>query len=342
MKLRIAQISTVCTPVRRDHAGSVETVVWLLSRELTRLGHDVTVFGAAGSECDSKFIATLPGTYGDGGAPEDWNFCEWLNIARAVAMARDFDVVHCHSYLFGLPFIDLCPCPMLHTMHILPYDDDANLWRMYPSANVCTISNFQWSEFPDLKPTVCIPHGVDTSLFEFCADPEDYVCYLGRFIENKGPVEAIHAARKAGVKLILAGPRDDYYKLAVAPLVDGDQIVYVGAVDSAQRNALLRKARALLYPLREPEPFGLVQIEAMLCGTPIVAPAIGAIPEIVTDGVSGAICRSLDELQEGIRRVAKLDRLAICELARTRFSSQRMAQNHLAAYQSILSGEGSS
>src|SRR5450759_5191146 len=125
--MRIAQISTLATPVRPTHSGSVEATVWLLSRELTRMGHDVTVFGAAGSQVSGRLVPTLPGAYGVDGSPGDWHMCEWINLCKAVSESGDFDILHSHAYLWGLPLESLSQSPMLHTIHILHSEDEARL-----------------------------------------------------------------------------------------------------------------------------------------------------------------------------------------------------------------------
>jgi glycosyltransferase involved in cell wall biosynthesis len=341
--MRIAQIATVSTPVRRDHAGSVESIAWLLAREFTRVGHDVTTFGCAGSECAGTFVETLPGAYGENGSPDDWNACEWINVCKAIERSDEFDVVHSHAYLWGVTLSGLSRSPLLNTLHVLPYDDEATLWRLFPQARVSAISSFQWADHPEFAPCAVVPHGVDPALFEVSQQAEDYVVYLGRFIVNKGPVLAIEAARRAGVRIKLAGPRSDYFDSTIAPLVDGDAVEYVGPVSAAERSQLLCGARALVYPLVEPEPFGLVQVEAMMCGTPVAAIGVGAVPEVVEEGVTGAI---VDATTPGEARVAMLARAIesasslprgpVAAVARERFSSTTMARRYVELYQQLI------
>src|SRR5213594_4174077 len=210
--MRIAQVATVSSPVRRDAAGSVESLTWLLTRELVRLGHDVTVFGTAGAETAGKLVATLPGPYGAPGGLDDWQLCEWVNLARAVEQSGEFDLLHTHAYLWGLPLEPLARAPLMHTLHIVPDDNHARLWRLYPKARVTGLSRYQWSAYPDLKPSVVIPHGVDVSAFTLREKPGDYLCYLGRFTSGKGPLHAVAIARELGLRLVLAGPENRYFR----------------------------------------------------------------------------------------------------------------------------------
>src|SRR5215468_4168722 len=137
--MRIAQVATLATPVRRERSDSIEYLVWLLSRELTRMGHEVTVFAAAGSEVDGELVATLPGPYGTAGSPDDWQLCEWINLCRAVEQSGRFDVLHSHAYLWGLPLQGLARAPVVHTLHVSPYDEEARLWSLFPDARVTAV-----------------------------------------------------------------------------------------------------------------------------------------------------------------------------------------------------------
>jgi glycosyltransferase involved in cell wall biosynthesis len=337
--MRIAQISTASAPVRKDAAGSVESLIWLLTRELTRLGHDVTVFGVAGSNSDGKLIATLPGPYGARGSLDDWHLCEWISLSAAIRQSNDFDILHAHAYLWGLPLEPFTRAQMVHTTHIVPDTDTARLWSMTPGSAVTALSAHQWSAFPHLKPAAVIPHGVDVSEFTFRERPEDYVVYLGRFVPGKGPCQAIAAARAAGVPLLLAGPRNNYFTEHVQPLIDGSLVRYVGPVNPSERNKLLGGARALLYPIQYPEAFGLVLVESMLCGTPIAAMRLGAVPEIVEDGISGFCADSAEKLPDAITQCFNLDRSRIRERAAERFNAERMARDYLRLYEHLLAKE---
>jgi glycosyltransferase involved in cell wall biosynthesis len=334
--MRIAQVSTLSSPVGEHAGGSVEAWLWLLTRELIRLGHEVTSFGAGGSESPGEIVATLPGPYGAEGSLEDWQLCEWVNLCRAVEQSSRFDLVHTHAYLWGIPLQPFSRAPLLHTLHIVPDDNAARLWSMQPDARVTAISNHQWSAYPQLRPVAVIPHGVDVSQFTFRAQPDDYVAYFGRFVSSKGPCQAIAAARALGLRLLMAGPSNKYFREKVQPLIDGKTVEYVGFLRGAERDAFLGGAKALLYPIQYPEAFGLVLVEAMLCGTPVAAMRLGAVPEIVDEGVTGCCADSPDEFSQAIANSLALDRQSIRQRAERRFSAGEMARAYARVYQEIV------
>ena len=337
--MRIAQVSTLASPVRSDAGGSVEAFLWLLTRELVRLGHELTVFGCAGSETAGECVVTLPGPYGAKDALDDWQLCEWVNLCRAVEQSAGFDVLHSHAYLWGLPLQALSRAPMVHTLHIVPDDNSARLWSMAPAACVTAISKHQWSAYPELQPAAVVPHGVDLSQFTFQPQPEDYVCYLGRFTSGKGPCQAIAAARALGLRLRMAGPENGYFREQVKPLIDGKSVEYAGYVRGPARDKLLGGARALLYPIQYPEAFGLVLVEAMLCGTPVAAMGLGAAPEIIDQGISGSVAKSPEEFPRAVVGAMALDRALVRRQAEQRFSAERMARDYVRVYERIISRE---
>ena len=333
--MRIAQVSTVSSPVCQHAGGSVEALVWLLTRELTQLGHDVTVFGCGGSDVPAEFVETLPGPYATAGSFDDWELCEWFNLCRAVEQSKRFDVLHAHAYLWGIPLEPFSHAPLVHTLHIVPDENTTGLWSRSPGSNVTAISRQQWTSRPELQPCAVIPHGVDVAQFTFQQVPDDYVCYLGRFVSGKGPIQAIHAARSLGLRLLMAGPENAYFREKIRPLVDGKSVKYVGFLRGTERDKLLGGARALIYPIQYPEAFGLVLIEAMLCGTPVAAMRLGAVPEIVDEGITGFSAGSADEFLTAIRKALQLNRNGVRQHAEKRFSATQMAREYASLYERL-------
>jgi glycosyltransferase involved in cell wall biosynthesis len=330
--MRIALVSTIAAPVRKDSFGSVEAWTWLMARELARLGHEITVFGCAGSEVDGEFVETLPGPYGAPGSYDDWQLSEWINLCRAVRESARFDVLHSQAYLWGVPLQPLSRAPMVHTIHIVPDHNAARLWQSAPDSVVTAISKNQWSQYPDLVPAAVISHAVDPEQFTFREQPGDYVLYFGRFTSSKGPLQAIEAARSLNLRLVLAGPENPYFREKINPLIDGKSVNYVGYVAGAERNKLLGGARALLYPIQYPEAFGFVLLESMLCGTPVAAMRLGAVPEIVEEGVTGFTATTSDGFADAISKCLTLRRQIVRQRSLACADPARMAAAYAAVY----------
>ena len=338
--MRIAQVSTLATPVRQVGAGSVESLVWLLSRELTAMGHEVSVFAAGGSETPGELVTTLPGPYGENGSPADWQLCEWINLCCAVAQSGRFDVIHAHAYLWALPLLPLCRSAMVNTLHVWPTEDAVKLWRGAPGAVVTAISQAQWNGFAPAPIAAVIPHAIDASQFTFRERADDYVCYFGRFIPEKGPLHAIAAAKALGVRLRMAGPWTPYFREAIEPHLKEGSVEYAGYLAGAARDEFLGRARALLYPVQQAEPFGLVMAEAMTCGTPVVALRVGAAPEVIEQGVTGYCAASMGEFEEKLAASFSLDRARVREQAMLTFDARRMARQYESVYQCAVQRKG--
>jgi glycosyltransferase involved in cell wall biosynthesis len=338
--MRIAEVASVATAVKREGSGSIEQVVWTLSQGLLDRGHSVTVFGVAGSESPGDLVCTLPGPYGHPDVPEEWRVAEWVNVARALERADDFDVVHSHGYLYGLPLAPLCSVPMVHTLHVMPPQESAALARLYPSATITALSAHQWSEYPDLQQPRVIPNGIPSEAFTFTAEPDGYLAFLGRFAPGKGVVTAIETARRLGLPIHLAGWANDMYAAEVAPLVDGEAVRFVGPVYGRERDRFLGGAVALLYPITSHEPFGMVMPEAMLCGTPVAAFRVGAVPEIVEEDVTGFTVPVGADLAPAVRSALTLDRTLVARVAADRFSSTAMVLAYETLFEDVIRQSG--
>jgi glycosyltransferase involved in cell wall biosynthesis len=330
-RLRIAEVGPVATSIPPPRSSSVELVTSLLTEGLVARGHDVTLFATGSSRTSARLHATFERGYGEDASLWPWELCELFNLAAAVERAQEFDVIHYQAMYapISLAFARVTRTPLVQTLHHAPSGPEVALWRRYADAPFVAISDEQARLMDGLRVVATIHHGVDARAFTFRARPDDYLLFLGRFTSGKGVLDAIAVARRTGMRLLLAAAENDYYRESVAPLVDGDRIVYVGEVDHPRKVALLGGARALLYPVRAGEPFGLVLAEAMLCGTPVAALNRGAVTELIEDGVSGGVFETLDALESGLARVMALDRARVRAAAERRFSIDRMVDAYV-------------
>lgn len=338
-RLRIAQVAPVAGPVEPHSQGSIEQLVWLLTEELVRRGHDVTLFAAGDSRTSARLQAVYARGYEQDGSLWNWQFHETLHVAAAFEHAAEFDVIHSHVYHTALPFTRLVQTPVVHTYHILPDPDIVQAYERYPEAHIVAISDYQRSLLSGPSNVGVVHHGIETDAFPFVPTRGAYLLFLGRILPDKGVVEAIRLAEGAGWPLIIAGPRNDeeYFLAEVAPRIERQRVVYVGPVGREQRNTLLAGAAALVYPIRAPEPFGLVLVEAMACGTPVAAVGLGAVPEIVEQGVTGYYSTDVDALAAVVPAVLELNRARVRGAAVARFDYRHMVDGYEAVYARLAS-----
>lgn len=336
--LRIAHVAPMATSVPPPRSGSVQTMTSLLTEGLVARGHDVTLFAPGDSTTAARLHALSPHGYWHDPTMWPWEMYELLNISAAIERAAQFDVIHYEAgyYPMSMAFTRISPTPVSQTIHHAPSEAEVSLWRQYPDAPFIAISAEQARRLSGLNVVAIVPHGIDTDHFAFSATPDDYVLFLGRFTPGKGPVQAIEIARKAGLRLLLAAADEQYYREAVAPHVDGTQVVYVGELDFDAKVRLYGGARALLYPVQSAEPFGLVLAEAMACGTPVAALDRGAVREIVDDGVTGGIFADETAMAAGLDEVMRLDRRRVRERAVERFGVMPMVDGYVRAFRAIV------
>lgn len=344
-KLKIAVIAPFEESVPPTTYGGTEAVVYTLVEELHRQGHDVTLFASGDSKVSCRLVPITPKAIGSGHSKrlrEALTYQALVKVAQALS-SEQFDVIHNHltSGWQTLMFKDAFRAPVVTTVHFMLTDKcEATMYSQYKDMPYVSISNAQRAPLPDLNYTTTIYHGLNLKPFTFQAKPGEYLAFLGRFSPDKGPDTAIEIAKRTGQKLIMAAKINNferkYYEEKVKPLIDGDQIVYIGEVDLPGKVKLLRGAKALLNPVRLHESFGLTNIEAMAVGTPVIALSNGAIPEIIQDGTTGFICSSVDEMVAAIPKIDSIKRMACRERVERHFTAEIMTEQYLNVYRQLI------
>lgn len=337
--MKIALLAPFEERVPPRRYGGTEVVVYNLAAELDRMGHDVTVFASGDSKIAGRLVAVRPQPIGSGLRKRVREAMTYQGLAKVVEVLskEKFDILHNHIGWQALVFRDMFKLPMLTTLHwVLDNDCERTMYGFYKQMPFVSISNSQRKPLPDLNYKATIYHGLQLKKFIFSPKPADYLAFLGRFSPVKGPVEAIKIAKKTGMRLIMAAKINDFerdfYEDKIKPLIDGDQIVYIGEVNHAEKVKLLGGAKALLSPLLWAEPFGLTNAEALACGTPVIGTRRGSLPEIIKDGQVGFLRDTVDEMANCVTLLGQINRFECREYAEARFSAERMAGDYLRVY----------
>lgn len=338
--MRIAQLAPLAESVPPKLYGGTERVIAWLVDELVALGHDVTLFATGDSKTRGNLQAVWPRALRLGRRGVDPNATCALLIEAIAERARDFDVIHCHVDWLALPVLSRTGVPFLTTMHgRLDLPGLPSVIGAFPDAPFVSISDNQRRALPDANWIATIPHGLPRDLFRPSFEAGSYLAFLGRLTVEKGPEDAIRIARAVGMPLQIAAkiPRAEtaYFKKKLEPEIDGEKIKLVGEVDEARKQPFLAGAAALLFPIDWPEPFGLVMIEAMACGTPVIAYRSGSVPEVVEDGVTGFIVDGREQAIEAVKEVGRLDRRRIRARFEERFAASRMARQYEDRYREL-------
>ena len=333
--MKIAELAPVAMPVRPGEGDSIEQLVSLLTEELVRRGHAVALFAVGGSATTAELRSFYERGYRERDEIWDWRVPETLNAAWAFEQAGEFDVMHSHTYHFALPFTRFISTPVVHTYHVQLGPEVAEGFARYPEAKLVAISDFQRRELEGVDRVPVIHNGIDADALPFSAEGGDYLAFLGRMIPSKGAAEAVRVARELDFPLIMAGPSTDWFEREVRPAIDGRLIRYEGPLDAGGRDELLAGAAALVYPITYPEPFGLVMVEAMACGTPVAAFGIGAVPEVVEQGVSGSWVPPGERLGDAVESAVQLDRRRVRVATVERFDYRRMVDDYERLYRQL-------
>ncbi|MBR0869009.1 glycosyltransferase family 4 protein [Bradyrhizobium tropiciagri] len=338
--MRIAQLAPLAESVPPKLYGGTERVVAWLVDELVDLGHDVTLFASGDSKTKARLEAVWPRALRLGGKNNDPSAACAMLLEAIAKQASDFDVIHAHVDWLPLPLLSRLRVPFLTTMHgRLDLPGLAALVRSFPNAGFVSISDHQRLPLPNAKWLGTIQHGLPVDLFRPSQEKGSYLAFLGRLTVEKGPEAAIRVARAAQMPLRIAAkiPRAEtaFFKTRLQPHIDGKNVQLIGEVDDTKKQSFLADAAALLFPITWPEPFGLVMIEAMACGTPVIAYRSGSVPEVVEDGVTGFVVESEEEAVMAIRKLDRLDRQTVRARFEERFSASRMAKEYEGRYRLI-------
>jgi glycosyltransferase involved in cell wall biosynthesis len=333
--MKIALLGPVAWRTPPLHYGPWEQVTSLIAEGLVARGIDVTLFATL----DSQTRATLAGVCATGYAEQpqlDGRVCEALHVAHVLERSGEFDLVHNHLDWLPLAFASSFKAPLVTTIHGF---GDRRILPAYQKARGSSFVSISNSDrVPELDYVATVHHGVDLDALPFSAVTGDTLVAFGRIHPDKGTAEAIQIARRARRRLVICGIVQDaeYFRLHVEPHVEGDRVRYLGSVGPAQRAEVLGSAAALLHPIAFEEPFGLSVVEAMACGTPVIAYARGSMPEIIDHGVTGYLVADGEAAVEVVDAAAALDRNAIRAAAERRFGAARMVDDYLAVYRRVL------
>lgn len=356
MPLRIAQIGPLWENIPPEKYGGTEWIVHSVTEGLIKKGHDVTLFACGTSTTSAKLVSVYPRPLIQDGITWTNIMYPLLNLTEAFDRHAEFDILHVHlnksSDFMALPLAKEIKDKVIFTLHF-PYPlsrpendkrpDQHLVLQKYKDMHFVSISNSQRRGGENLNWAGTVYNGIEIEDFTFNPDPQDYFLWLGKINPDKGTKNAILAAKKAGIKLLVAGAIDSfdsadykYYLNEVKPLFDDKQIIYVGEANLQEKNKLYREAKGFLNPIQWNEPFGLVMAESMATGTPVIAFRQGAAPEIIVDGENGYIVDTIDEMVEKIPQIGQIDRKKCRERILNNFTAEKMVDGYENVYNTIL------
>lgn len=358
--MKIAHIAPPWITIPPKNYGGTEVVLYNLVEEQVAQGHDVTLFAPGDAQTSAKLVSFFPQSLIDSGVPWQGHLKAYYHLHKAVEYIKDhdFDIVHAHlsssAEMYLLPLLAHASVPHIMTLHShFPFDrvqswtGDADDYYMEWASSVPMVVISEQARVNNTRPLNImgvVHHGLPMQHYQVSGQqPENYVAWLGRFVPEKGPHLAIEAAKKAGIPIVLAGTIDrhveesvNYFDQHIKPLIDDEQVKYIGPVNMQQKVALLSHARALLNPIQWEEPFGMVMIEAMAVGCPVIAFHRGAAPEIVAHGTSGFLVDNVDEMAHSIARIDELSRGAVSAHVEQNFTARVMAQKYVKVYKKVI------
>lgn len=338
--MKIAQVSPLYESVPPRMYGGTERVVSYLTEELVKQGHEVTLFASGDSITSARLVSHIPEALRLNSSVQDPIAHHIVQMQDVAECAHEFDILHFHTDYLHFPFSAMLNTPSLTTLHgRLDIPDLQYVYKKFRKFPVVSISDAQRKPIPQANWAGTVYHGLPLDLYRQGNGEGDYVAFIGRISPEKRPDRAIEIAAKAGVKIKMAAKIDKadetYYQTHIRHLMELPHVEFIGEIGEDKKNEFLGKARALLFPIDWPEPFGMVVIEAMACGTPVIAYNNGSVPEIVDAGESGFIVENLDDAVKAVRNIDLLNRNRVREVFEERFSAQVMARNYLKLFEKL-------
>jgi glycosyltransferase involved in cell wall biosynthesis len=339
--MRIAQVSPLAEAVPPKLYGGTERIVAFLTEELVAQGHDVTLFASGDSVTSARLAPGWPRSLRLDGTLRDFLAPHMLMMELIAQRADEFDVVHLHVDYLGYSALKRTGVPFLATLHgRLDLPELQPLYRVFDDVPVVSISDSQRQPLPHANYVRTVHHGIPERLLLPAFGAGGYLAFLGRISPEKAPDAAIRIAAKAGMKIKIAAKVDNvdraYFEELIEPLLDQPHVEFIGEIGDADKAEFLGNAAALIFPIAWREPFGLAMIEAMACGTPVIAMRQGSVPEVVDEGVTGFIVDDEDQAAAAARRLHQLDRSRIRHVFESRFTARRMADDYLALYRELI------
>jgi len=337
--MRIAQVAPLHLTVPPQNYGGTERCIFNLTEALVEAGHEVTLFAARGSDTRARLVCIRD--YSMRFNPKvDATALHLAMLQHVYSRASEFDVIHSHLDYLTLPFAAASSTPTVITLHgRLDGPETVEILRTFKDCNYVAISASQRSQIPDLNWAATIHHAIDLRQIAFHEQPGSYLVFVGRLTPEKGPDRAIRIAQRAGMPLKIAAKIDPayrkYYDEVIKPMLDDPSIEFLGPVNEKRKLDLMGNALALIEPIHWPEPFGMVFIESLSCGTPVLTCPHGSVPELLRDGVTGLACVSDDDLVAAVRQVGQISRAGCREYVRQKFDIREMALEYVEVYSKL-------